>query len=269
MAPQQEGPLGALGWQGLWRHDDPAVAALRGELEREAGLGEKLEIIDPAQPGFAEEAARLFHRDGFVCIRDCLRGPELEALRAGCDTVIRRMLEHDPARQGNRDSHRYSFARAAIEFGCVEAWACTVDCPPVLAALTAIWGGDASFTCSGVGGDFVLPGCVEYQALHADGGLEWAMEGGATIDARAMPPLLVCCCFPMVVEPRHPDGHTLTNGATRFIPGTVRSKEKIPSLEEEARSMRLSTAAPLPAGSALIRDVRCCAHPNLSLPSPG
>ena len=139
-----------------------------------------MEIVDPARPGFAEEAARLFHRDGFVCIRNCLRGPELEKLRAGCDTVIRRMLEHDPARQGNRDSHRYSFAGAAVEFGCVEAWACTVDCPPVLAALRAIWGGDASFTCSGVGGDFVLPGCVEYQALHADGGLEWAMEGGAT-----------------------------------------------------------------------------------------
>ena len=45
-----------------------------------------------------------------------------------------------------------------------------MDCPPVLEALTAIWDNPA-FRCSGIGGDFTLPGCVEYQELHADGGL--------------------------------------------------------------------------------------------------
>lgn len=199
-----------------------------------------------------------------MLVKDCLDADQLERLRAGCDEVIRQVVAADPERRGNRDSHRYSFGGAAVEFGCVDRWVCTVDCPPVLAILTAIWG-DANFRCSGVGGDFVLPGAVEYQELHADGGLEWKMEGGATIDARDMPPLLVCVCFPMVVSHCSPDGHTATNGATRFIRGTATSHDSIPSLAQETREMLLSTVSPVPAGWALIRDVRCwCVHPQPS-----
>ena len=86
-----------------------------------------------------------------------------------------------------------------------------IDCAPVLECLTEIWGSD-KFTCSGYGGDFVLPvrwrpparasmytryihivsvamtrwrwcllrvcvqtimqGAVEYQGMHRDGGVE-------------------------------------------------------------------------------------------------
>ena len=224
-----------------------------------------VQAVDPATEDFAKRAATLFHRDGFVLIKDCLDPERLESLRTGCDQVIRQILAVDPERRGNRDSHRYSFAGAAVEFGCVDQWMCTVDCPPVLAVLTEIWGA-SNFRCSGVGGDFVLPGAVEYQELHADGGLEWKMEGGATIDARDMPPLLVCACFPMVVNSHSPDGHTAINGATRFIRGTATSHDSIPSLAPESREMMLSTASPVPAGWALIRDVRCwCAHPQLDV----
>ncbi len=249
-------PIGTLGWRGRFQPNDPAVAQLRATLEAEAGLRDELEAVDPASDNFAERAAALFYRDGFVVIKNCLNPERLEILRTGCDDVIRQVVAADPDRRGNRDSHRYSFGGAAVQFGHVDRWACTVDCPPVLAVLTEIWGGP-NFRCSGVGGDFVLPGAVEYQELHADGGLEWKMDGGAIIDARAMPPLLICVCFPMVVSPNSPDGHTATNGATRFIRGTATSRDPIPSLEQESREMMLSTVSPVPAGWALIRDVRC------------
>ena len=55
----------------------------------------------------------------------------------------------------------------------------------MLECLTAIWGA-SDFTCDGYGGDFVLPGAVEYQRLHSDGGFNIAVQGGGTIDTRKM-----------------------------------------------------------------------------------
>lgn len=123
----------------------------------------------------------------------------LATIREGCDTTIRNMLQHDPERRGNRDSHRYSFASAPQKFGCAQNWcvqqpssthsllscrgahvvvvnglwcicghcihyfvvvcdsrSVLIDNAPVLKCLTEIWGSD-KFTCSGYGGDFVLP----------------------------------------------------------------------------------------------------------------
>ena len=45
----------------------------------------------------------------------------------------------------------------------------------------------------------------------------------------------------------------------RRIPGTQHSHELIPLPEEEETWMKLSVACPVPAGAALIRDLRCCA----------
>ena len=59
---------------------------------------------------------------------------------------------------------------------------------------------------------------------------------------------------------------TRENGPIRQICGTQRSREPIPSLEEEPLWMKLSTICPAPAGAAIIRDVRCHhgGTPNLS-----
>jgi hypothetical protein len=43
---------------------------------------------------------------------------------------------------------------------------------------------------------------------------------------------------------------------TRQIPGTQRSREDIPSLENEPKWMKLSVTSPAPAGAAMIRDHR-------------
>jgi hypothetical protein len=166
--PPLQGPLRGLGWKGKYQYDDPEVVALRGQLEAEAGIS-GLELIDPQEDDFAEHAARVFHRDGFVLIKDVLDAERIEILRSGCDKVIRHMLAHDNEpdrpRVGNRGSHRYSFGSAPAHFGAQYEWSMMVD-PPVLdAVLTAIFGSDQYILGSGLtsGGDFNIPGSVEYQ----------------------------------------------------------------------------------------------------------
>ena len=155
-------PLGSLGWRGKFQHDSPEVVRLRETLEQEGGIRGGLEIVDPSTPGFAERAAKLFRRDGHVVVRDVLGRDRIERIKAGCDTVIREFLRHDPARIGTRGSHRYAFANAPAHFGQSAAWAALIDAPVALAVVEAIFESPL-FACSGWGGDFVLPGAVEFQ----------------------------------------------------------------------------------------------------------
>ena len=62
--------------------------------------------------------------------------------------------------------------------------------------------------------------------------------------------------YPMELVQGSTVGHTAANGATRFVPGTQHSREPVPSFEEEPRWMKLNVAAPVPAGTAMIRDIR-------------
>ena len=78
---------------------------VRQELQASAGI-QGLEVVDPAEEGFAERAARIFWRDGFVAVKDVLTKEQVETMRAGCDKVIRKMMAADPDRSGNRGSHR-------------------------------------------------------------------------------------------------------------------------------------------------------------------
>ena len=96
----------------------------------------------------------------------------------------------------------------------------------------------------------------------------------AVCDWRDTPAPVIVCNFPMELTPGSPVAHTTHNGATRQIPGTQKSREPIPLLQEdleagnpddpapakgggqEPRWMKLSTTAPAPAGCAMIRDLR-------------
>ena len=98
-------------------------------------------------------------------MKDVLDEARQAKIKEGCDTVIRRMVALDPARLGNRGSHRYSFGNAPAHFGCAANWATLIDPPAVLEVVEAIFESPL-FTCSGYGGDYVLPGCVEFQQLH-------------------------------------------------------------------------------------------------------
>ena len=253
-----------LGWVGVER-DSPQVHALRNELLANNGM-RGLEVLAPHE---VERAAQLFDRDGFVLVRDALTPAQLESMRAGCDAAIREMLALDPRRFGNRGSHRYSFGGASLTGHLVHRpeWAMLLDLPTVTPILTAIFG-SADYMARGGGGDFCLPGAVEYQPLHSDMG-DRQMLGGATFGSfkdsrgrltyRDLPVPFVCCNFTMV------DFHAL-NGPTRQIPGTQHSREAIPGVTEEPKWMKLSTLCPAPAGSVIIRDVRAWhgGTPNLT-----
>ncbi|MEZ5557084.1 MAG: phytanoyl-CoA dioxygenase family protein [Pseudomonadales bacterium] len=257
-------PLDELGWVGVDRNADE-VRRLREYLEEHNGI-RGLEVVAPED---VERAARLFHRDGFVAVADVLDAGQLSALRTGCDEAIHEMLSLDRTRQGNRGSHRYSFGSASLTGSLLHRpeWAMLVDLPRLTPIITAIFGAP-TYACSGGGGDFCLPGAVEYQRLHSDMrdrtavGEHWMWsfhDHRGTLNYRDLPVPRVVCNFPMV-------DFTRTNGPTRQIPGTQHSQAPIPTLSEEPEWMKLSTVCPVPAGSVVIRDIRAWhgGTPNLS-----
>ena len=63
--------------------DDPEVVALRRHLRANSGI-RGLEICPPGEPA---RAARIFHRDGFVVVRDLLDATRLSAFRESCARV--------------------------------------------------------------------------------------------------------------------------------------------------------------------------------------
>ena len=275
MSRSAEIDLGELGWRGAYQYDSPSVVALRDQLDTFAGI-KGVDIVDPAtDTDFAAHAASIFHRDGFVLVKDCLTAERLENIRDGCEKTIRRMVELDPLRLGNRGSHRYSFGHAPHHFGYASHWASAlVDPPRVLAVLEEIFGSD-DFHLHDLGGDYVLPGCVEYQQLHQDLG-DFLSDPTGRLDFRDLPVpevikirthaawlrlcgaslLLTCssvhkllkfqvaCNFPMEVVPGSLVGHTLHNGVTRQICGTQNSRLPIPDEEAEPLWMKLAVTAP-------------------------
>ena len=258
-----------LGWADCCA-DDPAVAALRRHLEAHSGI-RGLEVLTPEEP---ERAAELFYRDGFVVVRDALSPAQLASLRAACERVACEILALDKRRIGNRGSHRYSFGGASLTGQQLHnpEWAMLIDLPTVTPILTAIFGCD-DYHLRGAGGDFCLPGAINYQPLHSDiadrrpvtfPNGETRLKGAfhdprGLLSLRDLPCPYACCNFLMV-------DFTATNGPIRQIPGTQHSRAPIPALEEEPPWMKLSTVCPAPAGSVLIRDVRAWhgGTPNLS-----
>lgn len=259
----------ALGWLDVDR-DAPEVVALRQHLAANNGIAG----LETVRPDEIDDAVRLFRRDGFVLVLDALTAEQLAFLRAGCDREVRAILSRDRNGSGNRGSHRYSFGASSRTRHLLHLpeWAMLVDLPTVTPIVSAIFG-SADYHLRGGGGDFCLPGAVEYQRLHADMGdrLVHTIEGGGTVTTgsfadpsgrltnRDLPVPNVTCNF-LTVD------FTELNGPTRQIPGTQKSQVPIPTLDEEPEWMRLSTVCPAPAGSVLIRDVRAWhgGTPNLS-----
>ena len=130
--------------------------------------------------------------------------------------------------------------------------------PPVLdAILCAIFETDQYTLGSGLTscGDFNIPGSIEYQHLHRDMGNFFDSSVPPTLWLDTPPPV-VQVNFPLEVAPGSQVGHTLSNGVTRCIPGTHHAHAAIPIEEEEPRWMKMMVAGPLPAGSAMLRDLR-------------
>ena len=120
-----------------------------------------------------------------------------------------------------------------------------IDPPAVLETIEAIFE-SPDYSCEGVGGDFVLPGCVQYQHLHQDMG-DYLHDPRGQLDFRDMPVTRIQVNYPLVVSPgSQGEGHTVYNGATRQIPGTQNSRQAIPQIDEDEEPlwMKLSVTAP-------------------------
>lgn len=194
-------------------------------------------------PDQAEEAAAVFHRDGFVTIADALSDAQLAFARAGAERVIKEQTDADPERKGNRGSHRYSFGPQMHH----PEWAMLIDLPTVLPVIDAIWQSE-SYYCTGGGGDYSLPG-AQIQPLHSDIPDNVIPDPTGQLKLTDLPTPFIVVNFPMV-------DFTQANGAIRFIPCTHRWRAAIPALDAEPQWMRDSTVC-APAGGAVIRDVRC------------
>jgi len=263
-----------FGWAGR-NPDAPEFEEQRQQLSENNGIP-GLEIVSPDR---IEDAKRIFYRDGFVLVADVLTKEELSIIRQGTTRVVTEIMDLDSTRKGNRGSHRYSFGSASTTGHQVHQpeWAMLVDLPKVTPILEAIFE-SPDYLCRGGGGDFCLPGAVEYQPLHSDvadrreksshaaaadssaskfSGSFWDPRGLMTL--RDLPCPYICCNYLMT------DFNSL-NGPIRQIPGTQNSREPIPDLDAEPLWMKYSTICPAPAGAVLIRDPRTWhgGTPNLS-----
>src|SRR5215210_851225 len=150
-------------------YDDPGVTALRERMRERNGIP-GLEVVSPEE---VERAAALFHRDGFVAVRDAIPPDQLERLRAAAAEVIETLFAADPegAVGGGAGGlpHRYSFGgtSASRHMFHRQEWCELLDMPTTTPILTAIFG-SPNYIVYGCGGDLALPGAIEYQGLHSD-----------------------------------------------------------------------------------------------------
>ena len=241
-------------------YDHPGVVALRERMRQHNGIAE-LEVVDPAE---VERAAMLFHRDGFVAVRDCIGSDQLDRLRRAAAEAVRVLVDADPDGSVGGGAgglpHRYSVGgtSATRQIFHRPEWCELIDMPTTTPILTAIFG-SANYIVGGAGGEIVLPGAIEYQGLHSDNMWSELHDPVGRVTMRDLPVPVVTINFPLV-------DLTPENGPIRQIPGTHRSRAPIPRLADEPEWMRFSTVCPLPAGSAILRDARCWhgGTPNLS-----
>jgi ectoine hydroxylase-related dioxygenase (phytanoyl-CoA dioxygenase family) len=198
-----------------------------------------VEFVEPAE---VDKAARIFHRDGFVVMRNALTTEQLAYARSGAERVIAQQTAAIPLEDANRGYARYSFGSQLHH----PEWAQLIDLQTVLPVLEAIWA-SGDFHCWGGGGDYSLPG-ARIQKLHADI-VDMLRDPQGRVTVMDLPTPVIVVNFPMV-------DFSEVNGATRFVPGTHRTRHPAPSLDEEPEWMKRSIVCG-PSGGAVIRDIRC------------
>ena len=265
----------------------PEVLALRQHLRENNGI-RGLEICEHSD---VQRAATIFHRDGFVVVKDALQPDHLAAMRETCERNLRTILSkpHDNDRkyvqETGRLPHRYCYGTcsASRQMMHEQAWADIIDMPTTTPILCEIFG-SSEYSVWGGGGDLSLPGAIEYQHLHTDG-LDEQQDGEARLkrvmrlnrlnldsskefrelDFKSQRRVMDYANTGVTINFTMTD-LTWENGPIRQIPGTHTNLSPPPSIYDEPEWMRLSTLVGAPAGSAIFRDTRCWhgASPNLS-----
>jgi len=198
--------------------------------------------IEVLAPNEIEKAAQIFHRDGFVAIKDALSPEQLKFAQDGANRIIDEQTKVTELEAANRGFARYSFGDQIRN----PEWAMLINLPTTAPILEAIWN-SAEYSCTGGGGDYSVPG-AKIQHLHSDIG-ECFHDPWGQVSIHDVPAPFIVINFLMTE-------FTKENGAIRFIPGTQRSRNAVPTLEEEPEWMKNSIIC-APAGTAIIRDVRC------------
>ena len=189
-----------------------------------------------------DRAIQLFFRDGFVALSDVLSTQQLSFAQAGADRIVAQQKDSIPFTEANRGYARYSFGQQIQH----PEWRMLVDLSTTLPILNSIWK-NKDYKCSGAGGDYSHPGAT-IQYLHSD------------IKDVLNDPLDQVCIYdlptPFIVINFLMTDFTENNGAIRFVPGTHRTRLRPPSIKEEPTHWKKSIIR-APAGTAILRDVRC------------
>lgn len=238
-----------LCWTGTAKFDDAATRALREQLYVHNNGSPGLEAL--TRPYNVARAKALFERDGCVVLLGALDAARLADVRRGVAAVAPVVCGALPG--GNRGSHRWSLGAASLSRHlCHEpAWAALAHLPATVAPVLAACLGDG-YVCTGMGGELTAAGAVSYQDLHSD------IVGEANNwDAAVAPAVAVN----FVVQ----DFHRL-NGPTRQITRAVAgfsthrtAAADAPAPADESAAFRSSTllvGGRLPAGAAVVRDLR-------------
>jgi ectoine hydroxylase-related dioxygenase (phytanoyl-CoA dioxygenase family) len=198
--------------------------------------------VEILAPNEIEKAATIFHRDGFVAIKDALSPEQLRIAQAGAQRVIDEQTKATALEDANRGFARYSFGDQLQH----PEWAMLIDLPTILPILDKIWG-NPEYSCMGGGGDYSIPG-AKIQPLHGDIG-DFFNDPLGQSTHHDVPAPFVVVNYTMV-------DFTRENGAIRFIPCTQRLRHNPPYLADEPEWMKNSILC-APAGTAIVRDVRC------------
>ena len=87
------GPDGTWG-DGVQHHVIHDLVELTEDMRRHNGIP-GLEIVNPAEPDFAEAAATLLHRDGFVCVANVMSPDFRAALLARANEAMEEIVARD------------------------------------------------------------------------------------------------------------------------------------------------------------------------------
>lgn len=275
------------------KYDHPTVNKLR-EYLRVNNKG--IHGLEMCEPNEIDKATSIFHRDGFVVVKNLLTKEQCTEWKNACDLVLKDILAY-PGQEGRRFTGetgrlhgRYSYGTSSASRQMLhnEIWAKNVALPTIIPLIERMYG---SYIITGAGGDLCIPGAFEYQHLHRDalprgepefkgkmairrmneaiklGLLKLKKNQNTTDDLTLNQKRLISEMMPMTGTINFVISDlTFENGPIRQIPGTHTNVQYAPTTGDEPEFMRLSTCAGVPAGSGIFRDHRCWhgATPNVS-----
>ena len=195
--------------------------------------------------GWTAEARKSFNEHGFVVINNVLDSNQCSAVLTDCECAAKDIV--GPGRAGNRGYGRYSFGVASSSGAMLhcESFAQHLlngGCSKLQPLLVQIFEGgkEYGFLCTGAGGDFVVGGTDTDQFLHAD------IQVQKKQDLWLAPPMV---SINFAVQ-----DISCLNGPMRIIPGTQLHRGDVP--DQIPQQWQRSCLSPVPAGAAIVRDVR-------------